>query len=331
MNSARAPRRAPLLALAVTGSLALACSASGVLAEMAVDTGRKLLFDTVETNYGDSYSASLEKLVDGMITLATPPVPEPETTPEPPAAVPAEASGSVPASAPPAATSESAGPIAPAPGTPAPSTPAPLTPEPEPLVPIELEVAVFREVLVDGNPVPAPVEDGDVLRDGIGRSEAGDNIKIRIEANVECHVYGVWIDATGWATPLFPKSDAYAHVNPIQPHTEYSLPGGSTWFFLDDYRGMENLYFVASREPVPSMESSLRDLLGKRRELRSDTEPPALLDQHVEIMRGIGGTRLGAPSKLVASDGSTHEVSGQVFIAQFPESELVVSRWFRHE
>jgi len=204
----------------------------------------------------------------------------------------------------------------------------PAASEPAPPEPIELEVTVVREVIIDGRPVPIPVEDGSVLRDGIGRSDAGDNLKIRFESNVSCYVYAVWVDATAWATPIFPK--AGEALEPVQAGHAYSVPEGSDWFFLDDYRGVEHLCFVASYEPLEGLAEVLAELAGQERSFRSDLERPAIVEEPGEFTRGLAGTRHSL-APVTASDGSEHEVASQAFMAQVGEGDLLVTRWFRHE
>jgi hypothetical protein len=196
--------------------------------------------------------------------------------------------------------------------------------------PLELELAVVREVLHAGRPVPVPVEDGGVLRDGIGREEQGDNIKIRFEVKEPCYVYAVWVDATAWSTPIFPLGPDYAFENPVEPGKSYALPEGEAWFYLDDYRGVENLYFVASREPMPELERVLGEIAAMKREFRQDLERPALVDAPGELTRGLAGTRQGHTA-VEASDGEQHEVASQAFISELAAGDMVVTRWFRHE
>ncbi len=285
--------------------LAVACACSSTpLGSIALKAGQSLLRNVAEKNYEPEYVGTLGKMLDILAAqnaapvagaeVATTPLTSP-TTPEP------EATS--------AAQHASAGPI-----------------------PIELEVAVLREVVLDGRPAPVPVADGDVLVDGFGgRATSGDNLKIRFESNTACHVYAVWIDATGWTTPIFPRSETYAHANPVEPGERYDLPEGHQWWYLDEFRGVETLYFVASHEPLLELERILEGLVGKRRALRPEVEEPTTVAATEEITRGLGGVRPSQVQGVLASDASLHDAPSQLFLAELPGSDLVITRWFRHE
>ncbi|MEE2939177.1 MAG: DUF4384 domain-containing protein [Planctomycetota bacterium] len=299
----------------LAASIGAACSAAEVVREVALETGRHLLERSITKNYGQSYKETVDRMFESvMVATLTPGKADADR-----AEVVQLASSEDFEAAPDAQEA------------------AALLDEMEAveaamaLEPIELEVAVLREARVEGRYVPIELSDGDTIRDGVGRADDGDNIKIRFEVNQQCHVYAVWVDATGWVTPIFPRSDAYSHVNPATPDLEYTLPEGSQWFFLDEHRGIENLYFVASHEAIPNLESAIEDLLGKERALQAELDAPIPVEEPYALMRGIGGTREGRLSSVRTSDDRTHDVKSQVFIAEFASSDLVITRWFRHE
>lgn len=299
----------------VAASIGAACSAVDVVREVALETGRHLLERSITKNYGQSYKETVDRMFESVMVATLTPGED----------------GADSAGVEPLTGSDDFGTDASV------DDAAALLDELEAveaamdLAPIELEVAVLREARVDGRFVPIELSDGDTIRDGVGRADDGDNIKIRFEVNQQCHVYAVWIDATGWVTPIFPRSDAYSHVNPATPDLTYTLPEGNQWFFLDEHRGIENLYFIASHEAIPNLESAIGDLLGKERTLQAGLDQPIPVEEPYAIMRGIGGTREGRLSSVRTSDDRVHDVKSQVFIAEFASSDLVVTRWFRHE
>ena len=295
--------------LAATG-LALALAGCSAIAPLAIEAGRNFIRNIADKNYDPQYGQSLDKMFNIIINAPD----SPERTP-----------GLVSASKASSTTSSLAMGLAPG---------VEVVPEAE-RVPIELEVSLLREVIVDGRSVPVPVQNGEVLRDGHGRPAEGDNLKIRFRANTRCFVYAVWIDSTAWATPVFPRSDAFEWTNPVDPGKDYTLPEGSQWFYLDDYRGIETLYFVASHDPIPDLAQALGDLVGQVRPARSvgtsQGEELAVVAEPEEVTRGLGGVRDSTAQGVIASDGTTHDVGTNTFIAEFAGSELVVTRWFRHE
>jgi Domain of unknown function (DUF4384) len=302
--------RTVLPAVLALAALAAACMETGV-GSIAMDAGRKLLMGTAKKNFGADYNDTFSRMIDILMLRTVAGAP----------GAPGAPGDSGPTGYEPTAYAEagaaSQGSLAQAP---------PAAPEP-----IALELTVVREVVLDGRSVPVPLEDGALLRDGVGRpGEKGDDLKVRFEVNVPCYVYAVWVDATAWATPLFPEGPGYAFENPVQPHKSYGLPGGDDWFYLDDYRGVETVYVVASREPLADLEQVLGELHGKERAFRQDVERPTLLDEPGEVTRGLAGTRPGR-ADVVARDGTSHEVETQAFIAGLASGELVVTRWFHHE
>ncbi len=208
-------------------------------------------------------------------------------------------------------------------------TPTQLVETPVNAPPLGLDVAVLRELVVDGRSVPVPVEDGDILRDGVGRDTTGDNLKVKVQASAECYVYVVSVDATGWAQPLFPGGLAGAGSNPVRAGQALELPAGSDWLYLDEYRGVETLYFLASRERRTDLEETLTELAALTRPPLSNPTP---VEQPATLARGFSGTRPGAaPTMVTGSDGAKHQAVAQSFMANAGSADLVITRWFRHD
>lgn len=289
----------PLLPLL---GVAAGCAGLAPLTGAVMDAGRQMLLSTASQNFGDSYTTDFSQLIDVMLLktvagVGAQPATQPASQPPPAAA---------PAASPPLETAaqEEA---------------------------IEISVSVSREVVLDGRPIPVAVQDGQILRDGVGRDGDGDNLKIHFEVNVPCYVYAVWVDATAWVSPVFPRSAAYEYTNPVEPGRGYDLPDGDNWFYLDDYRGVENLYFLASREPLFDLEQMLHGFVTRTRSFRSDVAVPATVEEPAELTRGLAGVRPGKDATIQSSDGSSYAVPSQLFASQMGVAEVVVWRWFRHE
>ena len=182
------------------------------------------------------------------------------------------------------------------------------------------------ENVVDGRSMPVPINNGAVLVDGRGDPDAGDNLKITFEASTDCHVYVLSIDGTGWATPIFPTGDDLG--NPVSANRQYQIPGDE-WFFLDQYRGIETIYFIASNAPRPDLEEQFAELAYQTR-----PELPAGAAQITEqaiIERGIGGRRQGKGTTVLGSDGLTHTFNPTSFTSAQGASDLMITRWFSHQ
>jgi len=302
--SARRTRATPL-GLAILATLAGVLTAcAGGLGEIAIDAGRKFLLGTASQNYQADYSNNLEKLLDVLVKKDANQQPPPPPDPNAPPVTPPPPIGTDPAA------------VAPPPPMPLPVATGPL----------QVEVALLREVVVDGRPIPVPIEDGEILRDGFGRDEPGDNLRISVRSNAPCFLYVISIDATGWAQPLFPGPNSSVS-NPIEGGRVLLLPE-TQWLYLDAYRGVETLYFVASYQRRDDLEQVLTQLAAKT---RPETDPVARVDRPAQIARGFAGTRPGASTLVPSSTGEPHPVIPQSFMSQVSGADLVITRWFRHE
>ncbi|MEW6744020.1 MAG: DUF4384 domain-containing protein [Planctomycetota bacterium] len=193
--------------------------------------------------------------------------------------------------------------------------------------PLQLDIALLRQTKGPaGNTTLEPIKDGDVLRDGRGDPEAGDRFRIVLRANLDCHVYVVGIDATGWVSPLFPGQHS-SHQNPVAKDRSYEIPDEAWAFSLDENRGIEHVYFVASREPCAAVEAILREFERVRPVLATVS---ALVTEPAVVQRGVDKIQTGSAILLQALSGQK-EITPVSFLATAAGADLVVTRWFRHE
>jgi len=96
-----------------------------------------------------------------------------------------------------------------------------------------------------------PIKSGTVLH-------SGDHYKIKFTPDENAYVYIFQADSQGQFFQLFPmtsfKGVELNNTNPVSKGREYVLPAADKAFRLDDTRGKERLYFVASRGPRPELE-----------------------------------------------------------------------------
>ncbi|HEX2139818.1 MAG TPA: DUF4384 domain-containing protein, partial [Woeseiaceae bacterium] len=194
---------------------------------------------------------------------------------------------------------------------------------------IALEVALLAQQRTpDGQVGLRPVQDGDVLRDGRGDPARGDKIKMYFSANCACYVYVIGIDATGYVAQIFPgRGDVPSRV---QPGAEYLVPGGTTWWGLDDYRGVEQVYFIASGERRHDIEELIAQLAGQRPSVPASYRPvrePAV----VPMQRGLVQVQSAAPTSVPMQSGANQQISPVLFQSTVADADLVITRWFRHE
>ena len=196
--------------------------------------------------------------------------------------------------------------------------------------PMAVDTALLKRA---GNKA-VPIPDNDILFDGIGES-IRDEFRVLFSPNQEAWVYVVGIDAVGRAQPLYPQSFP-DHDNPIRPGEKVLLPSGDTWYGLDEYTGLQHVYFYVSPERNETLETQLTVLAS-----RPPPEPtrvdgqvfyvnaPTLLQYGRTRIKGIvlptEGTALRIPGDA-AIEIPTVRVSGTV-----PGEPLVATRVFQHQ
>jgi hypothetical protein len=198
----------------------------------------------------------------------------------------------------------------------------PATPSAGPAAtPLVLEVALLRETGSDGSGAATPIADGDLLT---FRPEGGsDRFKVFFRPGGRYFVYVILVDGTGWVQPLFPQSP---EENPVEPGRGRFLPGGDLAFEVDEYRGVETIYFVASRERRADLEEAMERFAALTRE-----EPDAALAvlEPPVIERGVAERRPGGQAVLTTRSGDA-TLATTTFLSDLLASDLVITRWFHH-
>lgn len=193
--------------------------------------------------------------------------------------------------------------------------------------PLTVDLALLKKTVAGGRTTLVPIPDGEVLRDGRGNPQAGDKFKVVFRANADCYVYIVSIDGSAWAQGLFPSKHASAS-NPVSAHREYMFPEGHYWHSLDQFRGIETIYVVASLRPRPDIEAILAQIAGRE---RHPSATPLQVEQPAVIPFGFGGTRPGPPASIPVEAGQVQQVMTTTFYPNPGDQDLRITRWFRHE
>lgn len=193
---------------------------------------------------------------------------------------------------------------------------------------IEFEVAIFAQRREAGGAVSLqPVADGDVLRRGESGPDSGDKVKFFFRTNCECFVYIINVDATAWITQVFPPRGA--PQAPVTEGSENLVPEGTRWWGLDEYTGVETIYFVASRERLDKLEANLAELPEQRPAL--DAGFRSVAEAGLLPSRGLVPVEDVAPTTVASDQGQTQPIMPLAFTTQGNETQMVVTRWFRHE
>ncbi|MGD9850842.1 MAG: DUF4384 domain-containing protein [Nitrospirales bacterium] len=194
--------------------------------------------------------------------------------------------------------------------------------------PIGLDVVMVKKTMRNGASVVLPIKDGDVLRDGRGDAKAGDKFRIMFRPNTDGYVYIVAIDGSGWAQGIFPPATAPL-ANPVKAGEQYVLPEANNWFSLDQFKGIETIFFVTSKEQRQDIEEILQSITGRE---RPASESPQQVTKVAMVPNGVGGARPSTKAfSLSGGSGQDETIIPTSYLAQKAGQDLRLTRWFRHE
>jgi hypothetical protein len=193
--------------------------------------------------------------------------------------------------------------------------------------PVTVDVAMVRQKKTAKGKEVVLMNDGEVLKDGGANKEAGDRFKIVVRTNCDCYLYITSIDGSGWAEPIFPLKDSQTQ-NPVKKDQEYAFPEGLHWYTLDQIKGIETFYVVASANRRTDLEESMAALA-------AETRPPVKIVAKVEeppvIPRGVGAVNTRGIIKVQDDTGTSVQVTPLSYSAGQPGQDVTVTRWFKHE
>jgi hypothetical protein len=155
-------------------------------------------------------------------------------------------------------------------------------------------------------------------------------LRVHFQSNCVCWVYVIGIDATGYVARIFPDPDD-ALTNPVQPGVNYLMPGGTGWWALDDYRGIEQIYFIAARGPRPDIEAAIERLAGQPRLLGNADYQPVQAPAVIPVTRGLVRVDAPAPVTVPMAGPAPAVVTPTIFTSSGDGTDVVITRWFRHE
>lgn len=193
--------------------------------------------------------------------------------------------------------------------------------------PSQLEVLfdVVKEVSYGGTYQAESVMDGDTLTQN-------DNYKIMFQSSVPCYMYVVQLDATGKMDPIFPSKWS-SWQNPLEAYSVYEVPADNNWFYLDQNKGIETIYFIASLERRSDIENLFYQLESVNQSLVQ--QQSVSMDSYVPIYRGVsrgvGGVRQGGGiSREVTFQNGSQGQYNATLIGSI-QADFVMTRWFNHQ
>jgi hypothetical protein len=194
--------------------------------------------------------------------------------------------------------------------------------------PVTVDVAMVRQKLTDKGKAVVLMNDGEVLRDGGIHQEQGDRFKIVVRTNCDCYLYIMSIDGSGWAEPVYPGREGKSS-NPVKKDQEYAFPEGPHWYTLDQVKGIETFFVVASANRRAELEESFAQIAAERR-------PKATIVAKVEkapvIPRGAASVTARGIVTVKDDTGTAVQVTPLSYAAAGQAGQdVTVTRWFRHE
>lgn len=212
-----------------------------------------------------------------------------------------------------------------------PINPSTQTPQPlasQPLEGLQLDVALIKKSWVNGAETLVPIHDGDVLKDGRGNAKAGDKFRIMFRANTDCYVYVIAIDGSAWAQGVFPSLTS-PFANPVRQGKQYVIPENTNWFSLDQFKGIETVFFVASPVKRQDIEDILAGIAGRER--NPQVSPQEVTEAPV-IPAGFHRSQQSAtPFTIGQGNTADRGLMPTTYFTQQAGEALRVTRWFRHE
>jgi hypothetical protein len=192
---------------------------------------------------------------------------------------------------------------------------------------VAIDVALIRQKQTAKGKEVVIMNDGDVLTDGGEKKDAGDKFKLVVRTSCDCYVYIVSIDGSAWAEPVFPAK-AGTTANPVKKDQEVAFPEGPYWFSLDQVKGIETFYVVASANRRTDLEESMAKMAA---ETRPSSTIVAKVEEPPVIPRGVGATKTRGIITVKDDTGTATQVTPLSYMAGQPGQDVTVTRWFKHE
>jgi hypothetical protein len=192
---------------------------------------------------------------------------------------------------------------------------------------VTVDVAMIRQKQTAKGKEVVLMNDGEVLKDGGANKEAGDRFKIVVRTNCDCYLYITAIDGSGWAEVVFAGKEG-ATLNPVKKDQEYAFPEGGHWYTLDQVKGIETFFVVASANRRSDLEESLAQLAAEK---RPDAKIVAKVEEAPVVPRGVGSVKARGIVRVKDETGTALQVTPLSYAASQPGQDVTVTRWFKHE
>ncbi|MBI4244905.1 MAG: DUF4384 domain-containing protein [Planctomycetes bacterium] len=178
---------------------------------------------------------------------------------------------------------------------------------------ISVEFDIVKQ-LGTGSSSVMQLKDGDVLT-------SKDNYKIVFSASRPCYAYIFQIDATTKIDILLPEEGERYDVTKSEP---IYAPAGDEWFYLDENKGVEHVYLIASINPILELEDLLKSVRGTSWQMKTkvSVQKPVVINTVTEK------SEHGGEAAVKTKDGKVYKLD----LSRYQSADKVcLTRWFKHE
>jgi hypothetical protein len=117
---------------------------------------------------------------------------------------------------------------------------------------------------------------------------SGDQFKINFKTDNDGYVYIINFDSSGNSNIIFPHPEAGSDNN-VKGQEKYEIPVSSgSWYYLDDVKGKETLYVIASPFQIPNLDNLVSDLRQNKSNSREGLKNARLRGSLDALTRGVG-------------------------------------------
>lgn len=148
-------------------------------------------------------------------------------------------------------------------GGPSAVAPVDASPKAPPAVPKNQQIQPF--IGLQTAVIYRPGKLGETVLISGGKLASGGKYKIVVEPEQDCYLYVFQRDSAGRLFPIFPRADRTDGLtNPVRGKVTYEFPGAGRYFFLDQRKGREHIYFYSTAKADKEIEQAVSVLNNDR-------------------------------------------------------------------
>ena len=162
---------------------------------------------------------------------------------------------------------------------------------------------------------------------------SGDDYKLIIIPEEDCYLYLFQMDSAGNLFMLFPlptfENAGAGTPNPLVGHNTYMLPGQDSAYFLDENRGVERIYLLASKKADKNIEH-FRKLLLTNKDPRVRKKVHAMIHEYIQSKEILQNAAKGDTIIFENEEDNNTDQINLTRLSQLSKDQAYVIE-FRHE